>query len=66
MRGDWRGRELAVHLKQRTMAWAAEHGVTAIYTWTQDGNAAMRSLNTRLGYATTRTGIQLARRLTVD
>jgi mycothiol synthase len=66
VRGDWRGRGLAVHLKQRTIAWAAEHGVTEIYTWTQDGNAAMRSLNTRLGYATTRTGIQVARALPLD
>ena len=65
-RRDWRGRGLAVHLKQRTLAWAAEHGVTVVYTWTQDGNAAMRSLNTRLGYATTRTGIQLARALPLD
>ena len=66
VRGDWRRRGLAVHLKQRTMAWAAEHGVTEIYTWTQDGNAAMRSLNTRLGYATTRTGLQVARALPLD
>ncbi len=63
VRGDWRSRGLAVHLKQRTIAWAAAHGVCEIYTWTQDGNAAMRSLNTRLGYATTRTGIQVARAL---
>lgn len=66
VRGDWRGRGLAVHLKQRTLAWAADHGVTEVYTWTQDGNAAMRTLNTRLGYATTRTGIQLARALPLD
>ncbi|KQV69466.1 hypothetical protein ASC64_06360 [Nocardioides sp. Root122] len=63
VRRDWRGRGLAVHLKQRTLAWAAEHGLTEVYTWTQDGNAAMRALNTRLGYATTRVGIQLARPL---
>ena len=66
VRGDWRGRGIAVHLKQRTLAWAAEHGVTEVYTWTQDGNAAMRALNTRLGYATTRTGIQVARALPLD
>ena len=63
VRRDWRGRGIAVHLKQRTLQWAAEHGITEVYTWTQDGNAAMRSLNTRLGYATTRTGIQVARSL---
>jgi mycothiol synthase len=61
VRGDWRGRGLAVHLKLLTMAWAAEHGITEVYTWTQDGNAAMRALNTRLGYATTRVGVQLSR-----
>ena len=61
VRSDWRGRGLAVHLKLVTLAWAADHGITEVYTWTQDGNEAMRSLNTRLGYATTRVGIQLAR-----
>ena len=66
VRSDWRGRGLAVHLKQRTLAWAADHGITDVYTWTQDGNAAMRALNTRLGYATTRIGIQLARPLRQD
>lgn len=63
VRRDWRGRGLAVHLKLRSLAWAADHGLTEVYTWTQDGNAAMRALNTRLGYATTRVGIQLARPL---
>ena len=61
VRGDWRGRGLAVHLKLLTLAWAADHGITEVYTWTQDGNAAMRALNTRLGYATTRVGVQLSR-----
>ncbi|MBC2935050.1 GNAT family N-acetyltransferase [Nocardioides sp. zg-1228] len=63
VRRAWRGRGLAVHLKQRALAWAADHGIHEVYTWTQDGNAAMRALNTRLGYATTRVGIQLARPL---
>lgn len=63
VRRDWRGRGLAVHLKLVALAWAADHGVAEVYTWTQDGNAAMRALNTRLGYATTRVGIQLARPL---
>jgi len=61
VRRDWRGRGLAVHLKLVTLAWAAEHGITEVYTWTQDGNAAMRALNERLGYDTTMVGIQLAR-----
>ena len=42
---------------------AADHGIEEVYTWTQDGNAAMRALNERLGYATTMVGIQLARPL---
>jgi len=63
VRRDWRGRGLAVHLKLITLAWAAEHGITEVYTWTQDGNAAMRALNERLGYDTTMVGIQLARPL---
>ena len=46
-----------------TLAWAAEHGIEEVYTWTQDGNAAMRALNERLGYDTTMVGIQLARPL---
>ena len=66
VRGDWRRRGVAIHLKQRTLAWAADHGIAEVYTWTQDGNAAMRSLNSRLGYATTRTGIQVARALPLD
>jgi hypothetical protein len=32
------------------MAWAAEHGITEIYTWTQEGNANMRRLNEHLGF----------------
>ena len=42
---------------------ARRTSVAEIYTWTQDGNAGMRSLNTRFGYAATRTGIQVARAL---
>jgi len=60
VRRDWRGRGLAVHLKLRTLAWAAENGVTEVYTWTQDGNDAMRGLNTRLGYTTTRRSTMVA------
>ena len=62
VRRDWRGRGLAVHLKQRDAGVGRRPRGREVYTWTQDGNAAMRALNTRLGYATTRTGIQLARR----
>lgn len=63
VRSDWRGQGVAVHLKLRTLEWAAEHGVDELYTWTQSGNSAMRSLNERLGYATTRTSITVSRAL---
>lgn len=63
VRRDWRGRGLAVHLKLRTLHWADERGIREVYTWTQDGNAAMRALNTRLGYATTRRSTMVARHL---
>jgi mycothiol synthase len=46
----WRRRGLATALKRLTLAFAAEHGVREIYTWTQRGNADMRALNERLGY----------------
>lgn len=59
VRGDWRGRGIAVHLKLRTLEWAAAHDIDEVYTWTQDGNLAMRSLNERLGYDTTRTSVSL-------
>jgi mycothiol synthase len=63
VRGDWRGRGVAVHLKLRTLEWAAAHGIAEVYTWTQGGNAAMRGLNQRLGYATTRTSTTVSRAL---
>lgn len=63
VRGDWRGRGLAVHLKLRTLEWAAAHGLDEVYTWTQTGNGAMRSLNARLGYTTRTTSITVSRAL---
>jgi GNAT superfamily N-acetyltransferase len=52
VRRDWRGRGVAATLKRTTLAWAAEHGLTEVYTWTQKGNADMRRLNEHLGYTT--------------
>jgi len=52
VRRDWRNRGVATALKVTTLAWAAEHGIREVYTWTQRGNEGMRSLNERLGYAT--------------
>lgn len=46
----WRRRGLATALKRLTLAFAAEHRVHEIYTWTQRDNADMRALNERLGY----------------
>ena len=47
----WRRRGLASALKRLTLHFAAGHGVREVYTWTQRGNADMRALNERLGYA---------------
>ncbi len=52
VRGDWRRRRLAFALKRMTIAWASENGVREIYTWTQCGNEAMRTVNEKLGYVT--------------
>jgi GNAT superfamily N-acetyltransferase len=49
VRREWRGRGVASTLKRWTHAWAAEHGITEVYTWTQRGNENMRRLNTHLG-----------------
>ncbi|MFF0344581.1 GNAT family N-acetyltransferase [Kribbella sp. NPDC004875] len=51
VRPDWRGKAVASTLKRSSMAWAAEHGITEIYTWTQEGNANMRRLNEHLGFS---------------
>lgn len=63
VRRDWRGHGIAVHLKRRTLRWAADHGLTELYTWTQAGNLPMLTLNERLGYVTGRTSITLSRPL---
>lgn len=51
VRREWRGKSVAATLKRASMAWAAEHGITEIYTWTQRGNDAMRRLNEHLGFS---------------
>ena len=50
VRRDWRRRGLVAALKQRELAWAAANGYREVVTWTQNGNEAMRAVNTRLGY----------------
>jgi len=52
VRRDWRRRGLASVLKRMTLAWAAEHGLRELYTWTQTGNEGMRAVNEKLGYVT--------------
>lgn len=46
----WRGRGIAGVLEWRALTFAAANGVDRVYTWTQQGNAAMRRLNEGLGY----------------
>ncbi|WP_328523317.1 GNAT family N-acetyltransferase [Kribbella sp. NBC_00359] len=50
VRREWRGKAVASTLKRTSMAWAAEHGITEVYTWTQQGNENMRRLNEHLGF----------------
>jgi mycothiol synthase len=50
VRREWRGRGVAGALKRTTLAWAAAHDITDIYTWTQTGNDDMRAVNEHLGY----------------
>lgn len=61
VRRTWRGQGIASHLKRRLLHWAARNGVEEIYTWTQVGNAPMRSLNEKLGYVTTRSSITVSK-----
>jgi mycothiol synthase len=63
VRRDWRGRGIAAALKRCTLRWAAENGITELYTWTQAGNTPMLTLNQRLGYTTGQTSITVSRPL---
>jgi GNAT superfamily N-acetyltransferase len=47
---DFRRRGLARLAKLASIRWAAEHGLTAIYTANAEGNVGMRHLNESLGY----------------
>ena len=53
------GPRQCVTLKRWTHAWAADHGIRELYTWTQRGNDDMRRLNTHLGYQTRTESISL-------
>ncbi len=50
VRTAWRGRGLAAAMKRATIAWAIDHGLTALETGNDEANAAMRVVNERLGY----------------
>jgi GNAT superfamily N-acetyltransferase len=63
VRRDWRGRGLARALKETATAWASDHGIREIYTWTQTGNENMRAVNERLGFVTRHTSITVRRAL---
>ena len=63
VRHDWRGRGLARALKEHVIAWASDHGIREIYTWTQTGNENMRAVNERLGYVTREVSISVRRGL---
>jgi len=45
-----RGRGIATHLKRCQLAWAAEHAVAELVSFTQGINDPMRAVNDRLGY----------------
>ncbi|MGW6276778.1 GNAT family N-acetyltransferase [Kribbella sp. NPDC055071] len=59
VRREWRGKAVASTLKRTSMAWAADHGITEIYTWTQEGNENMRRLNEHLGFTYGLVGIDV-------
>jgi mycothiol synthase len=63
VRREWRGRGIASYLKRRTLQWAADHGLSELYTWTQARNVSMLRLNEHLGYATGQVSITVSRPL---
>ena len=50
VRHDHRGRGIALMLKRRCLAWAAENGIAEVITWTQERNDGMRAVNEKLGF----------------
>jgi RimJ/RimL family protein N-acetyltransferase len=46
----YRGRGIATALKRATIAWAIDHGLTALETGNDVENAPMRAVNLGLGY----------------
>jgi mycothiol synthase len=62
-RRDWRRHGIASLLKRVVLASAATRGLREVYTWTRNGNAAMRAVNERLGYETRSVAIRVRGRL---
>ena len=60
VRRDWRDRGIASYLKRLTLHWAAGHGITELYTWTQRRNDEMRQLNEHLGYVPGQVSVTLS------
>ena len=46
----YRGRGIARELKNATIGWSIQHGLTALETGNDVANAPMRAINARLGY----------------
>ncbi|HEY7146206.1 MAG TPA: GNAT family N-acetyltransferase [Streptosporangiaceae bacterium] len=63
VRRDWRHRGIAAYLKRLTLHWAAAHGISGVYTWTQQGNQQMRRLNELLGYGYGQESVSVSRPL---
>ncbi len=59
----YRGRGIGTALKQVQIAWAGEHGYHELATWTQEGNAAMRRVNEKLGYVEQPAAVMMRRDL---
>jgi mycothiol synthase len=59
VRRDWRRRGVAAALKRTTLVWAAAHGISEVYTWTQRDNDDMRALNAHLGFRTRSESIRM-------
>lgn len=63
VRRDHRGRGVGHLLKRTCLAWAAEHELTEVTTWTQQQNGGMRALNEQLGYTYGQVSISMRRAL---
>lgn len=66
VRRDWRGRSVASTLKRQTLWWAAQNGISEVYTWTQRGNDDMRALNEHLGFTYGHVSVTVERALPLN